>query len=202
MSKFTEHLWSDLVEEHGATIEDTPRPEAAPFLRRPGVLAGGTLVLAAAGTAVGLLVGAGGVTPAAPSPQPAALPTATLPTAATHAPATYTVSVSKTTDGAVLIRLSKFEGISDANAKLAKMGIKEQIGLYMGTGPARVPGPVTCTTGPGAHLPPDAPKVRILIGDNGTEVIGPGETVGNTGVGTWHLISCLVGDDAGNSGVG
>ena len=36
-----------------------------------------------------------------------------------------------------------------------------------------------------------------LVGTNGTEVINPGTTPGNTGVGTWHLQSCSLTGDTG-----
>jgi hypothetical protein len=45
------------------------------------------------------------------------------------------------------------------------------------------------------------------VGKDGTEVINPGQTGGNTGAGTWHLDHCVVSVDAGsgnsgNTGVG
>jgi hypothetical protein len=42
------------------------------------------------------------------------------------------------------------------------------------------------------------------VGTNGTEVIKPGTTGDNTGVGTWHLNSCRLQSDTGtgNTGVG
>ena len=53
MAKFTENLWNDLAQEHGAALAQATRPGPG-LARRPRVIAGGTLVLAAAGTALGL----------------------------------------------------------------------------------------------------------------------------------------------------
>jgi hypothetical protein len=48
------------------------------------------------------------------------------------------------------------------------------------------------------------PKVNVLLGTDGTEVIVPGTTGGNTGVGTWHLTACTVypSADMGTGGTG
>jgi hypothetical protein len=40
--------------------------------------------------------------------------------------------------------------------------------------------------------------VKVLLGTNGTEVIESG----NTGAGTWHLGTCLLTGDTGNTGAG
>ncbi len=77
------------------------------------------------------------------------------------------------------------------------MGLREGIVIYMGSGPAAVSGPVTCTPEPGI---PNQPTVKVLVGTNGTEVINPGTTPGNTGVGTWHLKSCNLASDTGGTG--
>ena len=67
MTKFTDNLWRDIAREHGPALARAERPGPGPasFLRRPRVLAGGTLALAAAGTALGLGLTAPGSTPAA-----------------------------------------------------------------------------------------------------------------------------------------
>ena len=90
------------------------------------------------------------------------------------------------------------------NRKLTAMGTHEQITIYMATGAAPVSGAVTCTPGPGAG-PPRTP-VKVLVGTNGTEVIGAGESAGNTAEGTFHLDHCTVapasdtGPGTGNTG--
>jgi hypothetical protein len=164
MTKFTEHLWSDLVQEHGATIADTERPEPGrtPLLRRPRVLAGSTLGLAAVGTAVGLVLSAAGGTPA--------------------------FAVTTNGDGSVLVTLNHATALPGANAQLTAMGIHEQIEIEMAMGAARVSGPVTCAPARGGS---NLPLVKVLLDKNGTEVILPGTTGGNTGVGTWHLAACF-----------
>src|SRR5215469_13170786 len=53
MTKLTENLWKDLAQEHGAALDRATRPGPG-RARRPGLIAGGTLALAAAGTALGL----------------------------------------------------------------------------------------------------------------------------------------------------
>jgi hypothetical protein len=172
MTKFTDHLWSDLAREHGATLAhaDRPEPGRAPLLRRPRVLAGSTLGLAGVGTALALALGAAS-TPA--------------------------WAVTRSSDGSVLVQINQTKSLPDANRKLTAMGIHEQITIYMAAGPAAVSGPVTCTPEPGI---PKQPTVKVLVGTNGTEVINPGTTPGNTGVGTWHLKSCNLASDTGGTG--
>jgi hypothetical protein len=179
MTKFTEHLWSDLAREHGAALAlaDRPAPGQARRPRpRPRVLAGSTLALAAVGVALALGLTATGSTPA--------------------------FAVTKSSNGSVLVTINQLKSLPDANRKLTAMGIHEQITIYMAAGAAAVSGPVTCTPAPGvSNLP--GPPVKVLVGTNGTEVIGSG----NTGAGTWHLAAChLTGDagsgNAGNTGAG
>jgi hypothetical protein len=199
MSKFTEHLWSDLVQEHGATIADTDRSAASrtSLLRRPGALAGSTLgvvALAAALTfGLGALGGPGGS-------GNAGVPIGHGGTPSPVTEAAYTVTTDA--DGAVVVTINQQTALPQANAKLAAMGTHEQVGIDMAPGPAAVAGPVSCTPGAGAPKPLPGPPIKVLVGKNGTEVIAPGTTGDNTGVGTWHLASCTVGDDSGNSGTG
>ena len=55
MSKFKDRLWRELVREHGADLAQIRRPAAKHARRaRPRVLAGTTLGLAGAGTALAL----------------------------------------------------------------------------------------------------------------------------------------------------
>jgi hypothetical protein len=166
MSKFTDHLWRDLVQEHGPTLAQAHRPAAGRGrLRRPRVLAGSTLGLAGVGTA--LLLALGG-------------------TAAT----TPAFAVTQTSDGTVLVQLNynSDQNLPQVNQKLASLGTHEQIGIAMATGPATVRGPVTCAPQPGVS----GPQVKVLVGKDGTEVIAPGASGGNTAEGTFHLASCGV----------
>lgn len=138
--------------------------------RRPRVLAGSTLALAGAGAAIAF-----GLTATASTPA---------------------FAVTKNADGSVLVTISQAQSLPQANQKLAQMGIDEQITIYMATGPATVKGPVTCTAAPGDS----GPKIQVLVGTNGTEVIKPGTTGDNTGVGTWHLASCQATKGTGGTG--
>lgn len=175
MSKFTDHLWADLAQEHGAALARTGQggPRAR-LLRRPGLLAGSTLGLAGVGTAVALAVGAAGSSPA--------------------------YAVTTNANGSVTVQIDLTSSLPQANAKLAAMGIDERVAIFMAAGPAAVSGPVICTAAPGATV--SGPPVAVLVGQDGTEVINPGQTGGNTGVGTWHLDHCVVSGDAGSSNSG
>ena len=175
MSKFTENLWSDLAREHGAALVQGSRPGPG-RARRPRVIAGGTLALAGVGAAIALVL-----------------------TSTSSTPASAAVTVAKVSDGSILVTLSQpgSQAISQADQKLAAMGFHEGIVIYMGSGPAAVSGPVTCTPEPGI---PSQPTVKVLVGTNGTEVTNPGVTPGNTGVGTWHLKSCNLASDTGGTG--
>jgi hypothetical protein len=180
MTKFTDNLWRDLAREHGPALAQADRPGAG-RIRRPRVLAGSTLALAGAGTALALAL------------------TSTAGTAAAAA-----ATVTRTSNGSILVTLNRpgSQAISQADQKLAAMGLQEGIAIYMGSGPATVSGPVTCTPVPGV---PNQPTVQVLVGTNGTEVIKPGTTAGNTGVGTWHLNSCDLQSNTagtGNTGTG
>src|ERR1700761_9084856 len=117
-------------------------------VRRPRVLAGGTLGLAGAGVPATLLFSGAAAT-------------------------TQAFAVSPSNDGSVLVTMdySANQNLPQVNQKLASMGTGEQIGIVMGTGPASTGGPVTCTPQHGAS----GPAIKILVGQNGTEVIAPGE---------------------------
>ena len=171
MTKFTDNLWRDLAQEHGPALAQAGRPGPG-RARSPRVIAGGTLARAGAGAAIALVL-----------------------TSTSSTPASAAVTVAKTSDGSILVTLNQpgSQAISQADQKLAAMGLHEGIVIYMGSGPAAVSGPVTCTPEPGI---PKQPTVKVLVGTNGTEVINPG----NTGVGTWHLKSCNLASDTGGTG--
>jgi hypothetical protein len=172
MTKFTDRLWDDLAREHGATLALADRPEPVLARRpRPRVLAGSTLALAAVGAAITLGLTATGSTPA--------------------------FAVTRTSDGTVLVNLNQITSLPHGgNAELAAMGVGGLV-IRMAGGPATVSGPVTCTRAPGVP----GPIVKILVGKDGTEVIAPGATADNTGVGTWHLAACnTTGPDTGGTG--
>jgi hypothetical protein len=187
MSKYTDRLWGDLVREHGPTLAQADRLQpdraaGAGFFRRPRILASGSLGLAGIGAALVLILSAGG----------AAAPPA--------------FAITKKSDGSVLVKLNYAQNLNlpQLNRQLTRMGTHEQVTIYMASGPATVSGAVTCTPGPGAGAP--NPPVKVLVGKNGTEVIAPGESGGNTAEGTFHLDHCTVapasdtGPGTGNTG--
>ena len=182
MSKYTDRLWSDLAQEHGPALAQADRPESGRS-RRPRVIAGGTLALAVAGTALGLgLTSAGG--------GPAAAGSTRMVTDA--------FTITQTGSSSVLVQVNQRESINAANAKLNEM-IKEEVVVATAAGPAPVGGPVTCTPG---EPNMQGPTVKVLLGADGTQVIAPSN--GNTGVGTWHLTGCKVypSADMGTGGTG
>ena len=191
MSKFTDRLWSDLAQEHGPALAQADRSGSGRG-RRPRVIAGGTLALAVAGTALGFgLTSAGGTPVAAGGTQVV----------------TDAYTITQSSSGSVLVQINQRESIIAANAKLNSM-IKEEVVVTTAAGPAPASGPVTCTSGePNMH----GPAVKVLLGADGTQIIAPGTTAGNTGVGTWHLTACQVypsadmgtgGTGTGNAGTG
>jgi hypothetical protein len=175
MSKFTDHLWSDLVREHGATLAqaDRPEPARARVLRRPRILAGSSLGLAGIGAALVLILGG------------------------SAAPAAFAITTQS--DGSVQVQLSYTNAnLPQVNQKLASMGTGEAITIWMAPGSATAPGPVTCARGAGVS----GPKVTVLVGSNGTEVIGPGQSGGNTAEGSFHLVRCLTSSNTGSGNTG
>jgi len=141
---------------------------------RSRLFAGGTLGLA--GVGVALLLAVGG---------------------STAAPA---FAVTRDSDGSVLVQLNynADQNLPQVNRKLTAMGTNEQVTIEMATGAAAVSGPVTCTPAAGAT----GPTVKVLVGKDGTEVIAPGQSAGNTAEGSFHLNRCVVTNDAGSSNSG
>jgi hypothetical protein len=182
MTKFTARLWSDLVHEHGPALARAGRPESGRG-RRSRVIAGGTLALAVAGTALGLGLTATGGTPTA---------------AGGGKVVTDAYTITQNSSGSVLVQINQSTSLPAANSKLTAMGIHEQVTIYNVSGAAAVSGPVACTPAPGVS----GPSVKVLLGTDGTETIAPGATAGNTGVGTYHLASCKVTGDAGSGSAG
>jgi hypothetical protein len=178
MTKFTENLWSDLVRQHGPTLAHADRPEPGRAgRRRPRILAGSTLGLAGVGAALVLALGGSAAPPA--------------------------FAITKAADGSVLVHLNYIKNLNlpQLERKLAEMGTNEQVTIYMATGAATVDGPVTCTPATGASRP-SGPAVKVLVGTNGTEVIAPGQSAGNTAEGSFHLNHCIVAIDTGSGNSG
>ena len=158
-----------------AREERADAPVATPARRtrrRPRVLAGGTLGLVGVGAALVLALGGSATTPA--------------------------FAITTSSDG-VLVHLNYTtdQNLPQVDAKLASMGIHEQVGIRMAPGAATVSGPVTCAQGPGAN-----PPIRVLVGANGTETIAAGRSAGNTAEGSFHLVSCSTSSDTGSGNTG
>ena len=170
MTKYTDNLWRDLVREHGATLAQADRPEPG-RAHRPR-----TQVLAGSTLA---LAGAG----------------TALALTLTATGSTPAYAVTKGEDGSVLVKLNDINSLPHVvNPQLNAIGV-HSLSIQMASGPAPVSGPVTCKSASGVKG-----TVKILVGANGTEVIKPGTTGGNTGVGTWHLAACWVFSNEGGSG--
>lgn len=154
----------DLTREQQTGQADRPKPGRAGFLRRPRVLAGGTLGLAGIGATLVLVLTAGS----------AAAPPA--------------FAITSSPDGTLSVDLSNpGEGLFPLNNKLAAMGDDEHVNFTMATGPATSPGVVDCVASPqGATVSGPAINVTVGPGTSNTETIASG----NTGAGTWHVASC------------
>jgi hypothetical protein len=175
MTKFTDNLWNDLAREHGADL--APRGSARVRTRHPGAIAGSTLVLAVGGTALALGLTSTGGTPTAAGATPTASGLINITTDA------YTITGSST--GTILVDLKFQAAASAAEQQLRAMGYGLQI--FPKPGAAPVSGPVSCPPIDGA---PKHPQVKVLLADNGTQVItGTAQNEG-TGVGTWHVGTC------------
>jgi hypothetical protein len=157
------------------------RPALATRARRTRprrrVLAGSTLGLAGVGAALVLALSGSAAPPA--------------------------FAITKEGDGSVLVNLNyvQNENLPQVNRRLAAMGTHEQITIYMATGAAPVNGPVTCAPAPRASRP-SGPTVKVLVGTDGTEVIAPGQSAGNTAEGSFHLDHCVVSSDTGSGNTG
>jgi hypothetical protein len=133
--------------EHGHALDQADRPvrggsRARGLLRRPRVLAGGSLGLAGIGAGLLLVLGAGG----------AAVPTQAF-------------AITRHSDGSVLVTLNSQEDLGQANQKLAAMGINEQITLYLKPNPTAYQGVEDCTAAPGASAPNPPIKLSVISND-------------------------------------
>lgn len=166
----------DLAREERAARSSGAPSRAREILRRPRVLAGSSLGLAGVGAVLVLVLGAGG----------AAAPPA--------------FAITRSDDGSLLVNLSYIGGqtIPQVNQKLAEMGANDRFSIQMAAGPAPVAGPVTCKPAPGVS----GPTVKALVGKDGTDVIGAGQSAGNTAEGTFHMVACYLTSNSasGNSG--
>ena len=155
MSNYEDRLLRDIMHEHGHTLDQADASPSAGrpargLLRRPRVLAGGSLGLAGIGAALLLALGAGG----------AAAPTSAF-------------AITRHSDGSVLVQLNSSEDLGQANQKLAAMGINEQITLYPNPNPTAYQGVEDCTAAHGASAPNPPIKLSVVTNDaNNTGVTG------------------------------
>jgi hypothetical protein len=101
MSDFKDHLWRELVREHGAELAQTPAPASRSRRRRPRVLAGTTVGLAGLGTTLALALSAAGTSPA--------------------------FAVTRNHDGTWSVTVRTLDAIPLANARLAAQGVRARL---------------------------------------------------------------------------
>jgi len=143
MTEFDDNLWLEVVREHGHELARARRPvRKHRRARRPQVLAGSSVGLAAVATAAALLFSA--------STSPRAF------------------AVTRNPDGTVTVNLRQPSGIAGANAKLAAMGVRAKIALDMKTPPELVcPGGTAPTITFDPASIPSGEEVVIAPGQSG-----------------------------------
>jgi hypothetical protein len=161
MTRFEDHLWRDLIREHGAELAQITRPASRPGhgLRRR-VLAGMSLGVAGGGAAVAVVLTAAGSSPA--------------------------FAVTRNQDGTVSVVIRQLDAIHGANARLAALGLKAKFvqvpaGCVPSPPPANLPFPI------GAKRPRRS-WVRVVGGSVKAQLdpreVPPGQTVV---VGAWRV---------------
>ncbi|MGH8328766.1 MAG: hypothetical protein ACRET2_18605 [Steroidobacteraceae bacterium] len=101
MTKFEDHLWREVLREHGDAPTQVRMPTPRHRRSRPRLLAGSGLGLAGAGGVAAILLAA---TPASPA-----------------------FAVSRNHDGTVSISITRSSGVAGANAKLHQLGIRATV---------------------------------------------------------------------------
>ena len=91
----------------------------------------------------------------------------------------------------MLVKATTEAGFVGALQQLVAMGIEESFVPEFAPGAATVSGPVTCGPVPGSPAPA-GPRVKVLLGTDGTQVFSPDQRIGSPGPGTWHLSGCMV----------
>jgi hypothetical protein len=181
-------LFAQIVAEPGDPRlgQATHKPSRLRALKRPRVLAGGSLGIAGIAAVATLAFSGGAAAPA--------------------------FAVTRQADGGVLVTVSSAQGLPGADRQLIAMGINEEVNYSTAPGPATSSAPVACASvaGPGSgyHTPsgyesakPSGAPVKLLLGTDNTQVIPSGQT----GAGTVHLTTCVYypagpGTQLGNSG--
>jgi hypothetical protein len=101
MSKFEDHLWREVVRQHGHDLEPATPPRVKRRRARPRLLAGTTLGLAAMGAALALVLGAASSSPA--------------------------FAVTPNHDGTWTVKILRSDGIAAANARLTALGVRARV---------------------------------------------------------------------------
>jgi len=101
MSKFEDHLWREVVCQHGDDLEPATLPRGKRRRARPRLLAGTTLGLAAMGAALALVLGAASSSPA--------------------------FAVTPNHDGTWTVKILRSDGIAPANARLTALGVRARV---------------------------------------------------------------------------
>ena len=157
--------WSKLLTSaRPGSLVETLRPWTR---ARPRVLAGSTLGLAGVGAALVLALSGSAAPPA--------------------------FAITRSGDGSVLVNFNyQHEPESSPGEPQARRNgdPRADHDLHGARGGSRQ-WPGHLYTGAGRSSP-SGPPVKVLVGTNGTEVIGQGKSAGNTAEGTFHLDHCVV----------
>lgn len=137
MSKFEDHLWTELVREHGDVMARASRPAVKPAHRRPRLLAGTGLGVAGVGAAVALVLGT-------TSPSPA-------------------FAVTRNHDGSITISIKRYSGIAGANARLHELGIKATVTQQAPAGCQPTASPPTGGQGAAVESGTEGPAARASL---------------------------------------
>jgi len=170
MSNFEDHLWREVVREHGDGLAQVSRPAARNNRRaRPKLVVGAGLALAGAGAVLALVLGATTTSPA--------------------------FAVTRNHDGTVTVSVNGYGGIAGANAKLHQLGIRAEVMTQMPSGCAVMRGSPAPSPGiADAHWtisPGKIPAGRTLVLAPAAEANG-----GNSGSGG-QIWSCPTGPVGG-----
>ena len=156
----------DLAHEERTTHADRSTSRRVSFLQRPRALAGGSLGLAGVGAAVLLaLSGTAATSPA--------------------------YAITQKSDGTVFLKIN-FGGRNTLSAADGMLIDKyhETVLITTAPGQATNTAPIDCAVTPDPYAAgdptPTGPRVKLLFGKDNTFVVPSG----NTGPGTYHLVSC------------